>query len=147
MWSQHPTPGLNHSLVLYITPQSLNSIMNSELPAATHRRHRKDIPFVVAISTAASAVDETEDDPVQGAEDDNEEEDDEEFVWRGYFNVAVETLMTSLFPAIADDSLEPFEIGGHVTSDDIWCDTTRWGVHKAGVGHWDSVTQQPSEDL
>lgn len=122
--------------------------MNSELPAAGDRRHRKDIPFVVAVSTAASAIPETGKGPAEGAEDDSEEEDnDEEFTWRGYFNVAVETLMTALFPAIADDSLEPFEIGGHVNGDDIWCDTTRWGVHKAGVGHWDLVTQQPSGEM
>ncbi|KAI0474329.1 hypothetical protein F4859DRAFT_86548 [Xylaria cf. heliscus] len=120
-------PGLDHSLSLYITPASLNSILNSPLPTSAKRKWRKEIPFVVAVSAQAAEepnIADIEDD-VAGAD------------WRGYFNVAVESLLDSFFCTVADDSRSPFELGGHVSGDDIYCDHTRWGIHKAGVGFWD----------
>ncbi|KAI1751353.1 hypothetical protein F4782DRAFT_531629 [Xylaria castorea] len=116
-------PGLDHSLSLYVTPASLDSILNSPLPSSARRKWRKDIPFVVAVSTQAAEEPNLEDieDDVAGAD------------WCGYFNVAVESLLDSLFSMIADDTTSPFELGGHVSGDDIYCDHTRWGIHKAGI--------------
>ncbi|KAI0449255.1 hypothetical protein F5B21DRAFT_509366 [Xylaria acuta] len=119
-------PGLDHSLSLYITPASLNSILNSPLPSSARRKWRKDIPFVVAVSAQAA-----EDPNIAGVED------AAGAGWCGYFNVAVESLLDSFFSTIANDSRSPFELGGHVFGDDIYCDHTRWGIHKAGVGYWD----------
>ncbi|KAH8167471.1 hypothetical protein CIB48_g772 [Xylaria polymorpha] len=120
-------PGLDHSLSLYITPASLDSILNSPLPSSAKRKWRKEIPFVVAVSAKAGRelnVADIEED-VAGAS------------WRSYFNVAVESLLDSVFSTIANDSRSPFEFAGHVSGDDIYCDHTRWGIHKAGVGYWD----------
>ncbi|KAI0427665.1 hypothetical protein F5Y09DRAFT_333189 [Xylaria sp. FL1042] len=121
-------PGLDHSLSLYITPASMDSILHSPLPASAKRKWRKDIPFVVAVSAQAAEepnVTDIEDD-VAGAG------------WRGYFNVAVESLLGSFFSTVEDDSRSPFELCGNVSGEDIYCDHTRWGLHKAGVGYWDA---------
>ncbi|KAI0420735.1 hypothetical protein F5X98DRAFT_16654 [Xylaria grammica] len=120
-------PGLDHSLSLYVTPASLDSILNSPLPSSAKRKWRKDIPFVVAVSGQAAEEPNAQDieDDVAGAG------------WRGYFNVAVESLLDSFFSTIAGDSRSPFELGGHVSGEDVYCDHTRWGIHKAGVGYWD----------
>ncbi|KAI1170994.1 hypothetical protein F4777DRAFT_85979 [Nemania sp. FL0916] len=116
-------PGLDHSLSLYITPASLYSILNSPLPSSAKRKWRREIPFVTAISAQAAKEPNATDteDGIAGAS------------WRGYFNVAVESLLESLFSTIASDSRSPFELGGHVTGEDIYCDHTRWGIHKAVV--------------
>ncbi|GAP83240.1 putative ABC integral membrane type 1 [Rosellinia necatrix] len=116
-------PGLDHSVSLYITPAALDSILHSPLPSSAKRKWRKDIPFVVAVSAQAAEepnVDDIEND-VAGAG------------WRGYFNVAVESLLDSFFPIIANDSRSPFELGGRISGEDIYCDHTRWGIHKVGV--------------
>ncbi|KAI8960732.1 hypothetical protein F5Y11DRAFT_328949 [Daldinia sp. FL1419] len=120
-------PGLNHSLCLYITPASMDSILNSPFPSSAKRRYRTSIPFAVAVSKDSTHRNYG---PVDG--------DIVRAAWRGYFNVAVETLLDSLFPIAADGSMSPFEIGRHISGDDIWCDYTRWGVHKASVGYWDA---------
>ncbi|KAK8079442.1 hypothetical protein PG997_007260 [Apiospora hydei] len=130
-----PDPGLHHSLCLYMTPSSMHSVLNSTLPVSTlPRRQRKEIPFVLAVAAEAAAAVTSGPGRVEEAEEDS---------WRGFFNVAVETLLTSLFPIIADEMLSPREIGSHVKGEDVWCDYTRWGVHKAGVGYWDERTKQP----
>lgn len=120
-------PGLDHSLSLYITPASMDSILNSPLPSSARRKWRQEIPFVVAVSAQAATEPSMEDveDDVAGAG------------WRGYFNVAVESLLDSFFSTVARDARTPFELGGHVSGEDIYCDHTRRGIHKAGVGYWD----------
>ncbi|KAI1331698.1 hypothetical protein F5Y16DRAFT_359007 [Xylariaceae sp. FL0255] len=113
--------GQNHSISLYITPSSLSSILNSPLPSSAKRKWRKQIPFVVAVS--AKAGEEIDDvavaEDVAGAD------------WRGYFNIAVESLVYSVFSMLADDSRSPFEMGGRVEGEDIWCDPYRGGIHRA----------------
>lgn len=107
----------------------MDSILDSPLPSSSKRQYRTDIPFVVAVSADAGSGTQQHD-----------REDEERFegaTWRGFFNVAVEAVLDSLFPIIADDSMTPFELGGHVSGDDVWCDHTRWGVQKAGgVGYY-----------
>ncbi|KAI8624964.1 hypothetical protein F5Y19DRAFT_278779 [Xylariaceae sp. FL1651] len=124
-------PGLDHSVSLYITPTAMKSILDSPLPSSAKRKWRKNIPFVVAVSAQAAEEPNLADieDDVAGAG------------WRGYFNVAVESLLDSFFSTIANDSRSPFELGGHVSGEDIYCDHTRWGVHKADVGFWDRRTR------
>jgi hypothetical protein len=42
-----------------------------------------------------------------------------EDMFRNHFNVAIETLLESLFPAVITDMMDPDKIGGHVQGDDI----------------------------
>ncbi|KAI1336508.1 hypothetical protein F5Y15DRAFT_201012 [Xylariaceae sp. FL0016] len=127
--SMNPPSGLDHSICLYITPSSLRSILDSPLPSSAKRKWRKDIPYVVAVSARAA--------PEVSQETDEEDEDVAGAGWHGYLNVAAESLLESLFPTMASDSRSLFELGGHVTPEDIYCDHTRWGVHKAGLGYRD----------
>lgn len=114
----------------------MDSILNSPSPSSCKRKYRNRIPFVIAVSRDVSQQHyNTINGDIEGAP------------WRGFFNVAVETLLDSLFPIVADDSMSPFEIGGRVAGDDVWCDYTRWGVHKAGIGYWDSRTGQADSGL
>ncbi|KAI1633354.1 hypothetical protein F4809DRAFT_644547 [Biscogniauxia mediterranea] len=138
-------PGLNHSMCLYITPASLHSIIDSPPPSAANRRYRKDIPFVVAVSKRVPA--ETEQQPPTSSGGGEGDEEHAGANWRGYFNVAVESLLDSFFPAVASDSRTPFEIGGNITGEDIYCDHTRWGIHKAGVGYWDKRAEPVSTEI
>lgn len=115
-------PGLDHSLSLYITPASMKSILYSPLPSSAKRKWRKNIPFVIAVSAQAA-----EEPNMAGIE-----EDVAGAGWRGYFNVAVESLLDSFFSTTAGDRISPFELGGHVSGEDIYCDHTRWGIRKAG---------------
>ncbi|KAK3313083.1 hypothetical protein B0H66DRAFT_569511 [Apodospora peruviana] len=134
--------GLRHSLCLYITPSSLGSILDSPLPSTERRQLRKEIPFVVAVSyKSMDYIPGAAGSEVEGEVDQEEEEEYEGAGWRGFFNVAVETLLDSLFPAIADQMMTPWRIGGHVEGGDIWCWANRYGVHKAGVGYWDKRTR------
>ncbi|CAJ2502950.1 Uu.00g103440.m01.CDS01 [Anthostomella pinea] len=137
--SMVPPRGLDHSLCLHITPASLDSILNSPLPSTANRRYRKDIPYVLAVSAHA--------DQYARMAEEEEEEDIAGAGWRGYFNVAVETLLESIFPMVVNDTRSPFEIGGNISGKDVYCDHTRWGVHKAGVGYWDKRTQQAGTGL
>lgn len=98
----------------------MQSILHSPLPSSAKRKWRKTIPFVVAVSA-------------QAAEEPNLADIEEDVAgagWRGYFNVAVESLLDSFFSVVAGDMRSPFEIGGHVSGDDIYCDHTRWGIRK-----------------
>ncbi|KAI5921000.1 hypothetical protein F4810DRAFT_389758 [Camillea tinctor] len=139
-----PPPGLNHSVCLYITPESLHSIIDSPSPSAAARKYRKDIPFVVAVSKRVPAETEKSSSAGGGGK---EEEEYAGANWRGYFNVAVESLLDSFFSTVADDSRTPFEIGGNITGEDIYCDHTRWGIHKAGVGYWDKRAEPVSTEI
>ena len=89
------------------------------------------MPFVVAVSLDAAPSDEGGN---RGAE-----EEEEDPPWRGYFNVAVESLLMSLFPIIADDMMEPRRIRSHIRDEDVWVDPYRFGVFKMrlGFGTWD----------
>ncbi|KAK8005966.1 Monooxygenase- FAD-binding [Apiospora marii] len=132
LWPSSPTPGMHHGLCLYITPASLHSILHCPLPsAAPSREQRKEMPFVVAVSLHAAASDERGNRGV--------EEEEEDPPWRGYFNVAVESLLMSLFPIVADEMMEPIRIGSHIRGEDVWVDHTRFGVFKPGLGFgtWD----------
>ncbi|KAI0596186.1 hypothetical protein F4775DRAFT_325131 [Biscogniauxia sp. FL1348] len=140
-----PPPGLNHSVCLYITPESLHSIIDSPPPSAANRRYRKDIPFVVAVSKRVPTEADKPSTSSRGEEGEGEEHAGAN--WRGYFNVAVESLLDSFFPTVANDSRTPFEIGGDITGEDIYCDHTRWGIHKAGVGYWDKRAEPVSTEI
>lgn len=103
---------------------------NLELPAPCLRvsRERINIPFALAIARST-------DQPALQDEEDKKDDADEEPKFRGYFNVAVETLLEGLFPAVATDMMDPERIGGHVKEDDIWCTFGREGIHQAGIGY------------
>lgn len=119
LWPTAASPGMHHSLCLFVTPASMRSILGLPLLISEASREKpREMPFIVAVSAQAVS------DQAAGGEGEDETS------WRGFFNVAVEVLLTGLFPAVADDKLEPFEVGGHVHGQDIWLDHARWGVHK-----------------
>lgn len=129
--------GLDHSVCLYVTSDSLESVLSSPLPSSARRQRRKDIPFVVAVAKGAGLQPHRDPGAVGSGDDEEEQEDLEGASFCGYFNVAVESLLEELFPLVATDSLTPYEIGGYVQDGDVWCEVGRWGIHRAGVGYWD----------
>lgn len=101
------------------------------MPSKSSRRQRKKIPYVVAVTRRANQ-------PAAPEAGDKEEEDDDaqgEY-FRGYFNVAVETLLTDLFVATADDMMDPDVLGSHVKDDEIWCNAFRDGIHRIDTGYF-----------
>jgi hypothetical protein len=121
--------GMVHNMCLCVNQASMESILDSPMPSESSRRQRKKIPYVVAITPSASQ-------PAAPSEaGDEEEEDDDDDAqggeyFRGYFNVAVETLLTDLFAATADDTMDPDVLGSHVKDDEIWCNAFRYGIYR-----------------
>ncbi|KAK8129492.1 hypothetical protein PG999_001872 [Apiospora kogelbergensis] len=138
LWSSSPDPGMHHSFCLYITPSSLHSILHSPLPSSVPPRsnERKEVPFVVAVSAQAA---------VGGEEVSGGQSETGESPWRGFFNIGVESLLTSLFPIVADDMMSPNTIGCHIRGEDVWMDPYRFGVFKPGLGFgtWDGRVRRP----
>lgn len=70
------------------------------------------------------------DDP--GEEQEQEQEVDNNF--RGYFNIAVESLLDKLFPIIVLDAMALYELGAFVEGEDVWVDGMD-DPHPAYVGN------------
>lgn len=81
------------------------------------------LPFVVAVSRAAHI-------PTCPLTPDEEEEVDEEIIkFKGYFNVAVESLLDSFYGIIALDIIDLPRLAGRMRHEkDIWCHPHRGGV-------------------
>lgn len=118
--------GLDRSLCLCVNQASMDSILDSPMPSLAHRRRRKKIPFVLAIASGSGQL--------RAPEDIDEDAAGADF--RGYFNVAVETLLSEFFVLISMDARTPFENWGNVQGDDIWCGWMRDGIHKADTGYF-----------
>ena len=97
-------------MCLNVTVESLSSVLDAPWPP-TSMYGKAKAPFVTAVSREAGAGTETVSD-----EEDNEERSQ----FSGHFNVAIETLITEFFATIGDQSLDPFELGGHLKENDIW---------------------------
>jgi hypothetical protein len=106
----------------------MDSILNSPMPSESSRRQRKKIPFVLAVTGSAN---QARPPPEAG----DEEDDAQGEYFRGYFNVAVETLLNDLFAATADDTMDPDVLGSHVKDDEIWCNAFRDGIHRTDTGY------------
>lgn len=103
------------------------------MPSESSRRQRKKIPYVVAVTRSANQPAA----PEAGDEEEEEEEEDAQGEYfRGYFKVAVETLLKDLFAATADDMMDPDVLGSHVKDDEIWCNAFRDGIHRIYTGYF-----------
>ncbi|RHZ70742.1 hypothetical protein CDV55_108157 [Aspergillus turcosus] len=122
MWRDLPT-GLTTTACLMVTPEALESVLNSPLPSSAPLKHRKEIPYVVAVSISAhhprlELTPGEEDEDVFGRD------------FKGYFNVAVESLLNNFYPMVALDIMDLPRLTGRMRHEkDIWCDTGRGGIH------------------
>ncbi|KAJ5936941.1 hypothetical protein N7466_003391, partial [Penicillium verhagenii] len=115
--------GLATSACLLVTPASMESVLSSPLLFSAPRRERQRIPFVVSVSQGASAPRLP---PLLGLGD----EDMAGAEFKGYLNVALETLLQEFYPIVA---LQMMDLPRLTTKfrheNDIWCSSDRWGVH------------------
>lgn len=111
------------SVCLMVTPDSLESVLNSPRPSSAPRKERKELPFVVAVSVSAH---ETLVEP--SAE---EQAEDVDYKPRAYFRVAVESLLNGLYGTTALDIMDvPTLTYGMRHEKDIWCDSYRGGIRQ-----------------
>ncbi|GFF57984.1 hypothetical protein IFM62136_03631 [Aspergillus lentulus] len=114
--------GLTTTACLMVNAEALESVLNSPIPSSAPLKGRKEIPYVVAVSRAAhyprpELTPEEEDEDVFGQD------------FKGYFNVAVETLLTNFYPMVALDIMDLPRLTSRMRHDkDIWCDTYRGGI-------------------
>ncbi|KAJ5808820.1 hypothetical protein N7474_010089 [Penicillium riverlandense] len=114
-----PSRGLDHSVCLAVTRPALESLLESPLPSSAPRRERSRIPFVVTVASftgTMSPVDEEED--IAGQD------------FKGYFNVAVESLLEEFFPIVALEMSDLHKVAVRLRGEDIWCSNYRGGVHR-----------------
>lgn len=99
--------GSDHSICLDVTREAVDSVLDGD--GGEGKWGREGTPFVVAVAREVH---------MGGT---GEAEDDREFT--GHFNVAVETLIGELFASVGDQSLTPYELGGHLKGHDVWFST------------------------
>ncbi|KAL5332422.1 hypothetical protein BJX70DRAFT_134297 [Aspergillus crustosus] len=119
--------GLSTSVSLMVTEDVIDSVLNSPLPSSAPRKDRSSIPFVVAVSRGAHIPR-----PVLSPEE-AQEIDPEILNFKGYFNVAVETLLSEFYPIVALDIMDLHRLVGRMKDErDIWCHAHRGGVRFHG---------------
>lgn len=125
MWQDLPR-GFLTSACLMVTPAAIESVLGSPLPLSAPQKDRQMLPFVVAVSRAAPI-------PACPLTPSEEEEVDEDIViLKGYFNVAVETLLDSFYGIIALDIIDLPKLAGCMRHErDVWCHP-----HRGGVRHY-----------
>ncbi|RHZ66746.1 uncharacterized protein CDV56_108386 [Aspergillus thermomutatus] len=124
MWRELPC-GLATTACLMVTPAALESVFNSPLPSSAPLRDREQLPFVVAVSRAAHY-------PRSELTPGEEDEDVFGRDFKGYFNVAVESLLKEFYPIVALDIMDlPRLTVGMRHEKDIWCHG-----HRGGVRHY-----------
>jgi hypothetical protein len=105
-----------------VTPAALESVLNSPLPSSAPLKDRKEIPYVVAVSKAAHV-------PRFELTPGEEDEDVVGRDFKGYFNVAVESLLNDFYPITALDIMDLPRLTGRMQHDkDIWCHPHRGGI-------------------
>lgn len=115
--------GIATSACLMVTPASMVSVLCSPTPSAAPLRERQNIPFVVSVSHGVSAprlppLPDPSDEDVAGAE------------FKGYLNVAVETILQEFYQIVALQMMDLHTLTTKFRHDnDIWCSSDRWGVH------------------
>jgi hypothetical protein len=105
-----------------VTPAALESVLNSLLPSSAPLKDRKEIPYVVAVSRVVHY-------PCPELTPGEEDEDVFGQDFKGYFNVAVEILLTNLHPMVALGIMDLLRLTSRMRHDkDVWCDTYRGGI-------------------
>lgn len=95
-----------------VTPDVLDSVLNSPLPSSAPLTERAQIPFVVAVCRAAHLPR-----PQPTPEEDAFGQD-----FRGYFRVAVESLLRDFYSIVALDIMDLRRLTvGMRHEKDIWC--------------------------
>jgi hypothetical protein len=106
-----------------VTPEALQSVLNAPLPSSAPLKDRKEIPYVVAVSMFAD---------LQTWGLPPSEEGENVFRrchFKGYFNVAVETLLEELYTMVALNIQDLPRLTIDMEHDkDIWCGSGRGGV-------------------
>lgn len=112
--------GLATTACLMVTRAALESFLNSPLPSSAPLRDRKQIPYVVAVSKFAHYR--------RSEPSYNDATSSHHF--KGYFNVAAESLLGKFYPMVALDIMDlPRLTVGMRHDKDIWCDTYRGGIN------------------
>ncbi|KAJ5113890.1 hypothetical protein N7456_002424 [Penicillium angulare] len=115
--------GLATSACLMVTPESMESVLSCPLPSSAPRRERQRIPFVVSVS---KGVGSSRGSPLLGSGD----EDVAGAEFKGYLNVAVETILHEFYPIVALQMMDLHTLTTKFRHDkDIWCSSDRWGIH------------------
>ncbi|KAJ5642363.1 hypothetical protein N7490_006363 [Penicillium lividum] len=115
--------GLTTSACLMVTQASMESVLFSPLLSSAPRRERQKIPFVVSVSQGASASHlptllGLDDEDVAGAE------------FKGYLNVALETVLQEFYPIVALQMMDLHTLTKKFRHEnDIWCSSNLCGVH------------------
>lgn len=110
-------------------------MLTSALPSSassTPSSDRKRIPFAIAIDANLGWSGGDGEGTLESAaanDDDDDDNDDDEHDFRGFFNVAVASLVDELFPVVTTDMLAPRELGVGVGPHQVWCSAGgRYGV-------------------
>ncbi|KKK25248.1 hypothetical protein ARAM_003185 [Aspergillus rambellii] len=103
--------GLSTTACLMVTPSAMESVIDSPLPASVPLQERTQLPFVVAVAMFMPAEEE-----VAGG-------------FRGYFNVAVESLLGKFYGIVALDVMDLPRLTASMKDErDIWCSMDGDGV-------------------
>lgn len=105
-----------------VTPEVVDSVLNSPLPSSAKQRGRERLPFVVAVSRSAHVpFPEEEEEEAFGAD------------FKGHFNVSVESLLGTFYGIVALDIIDlPVLVVGMRNERDVWCHP-----HRGGVRHYE----------
>lgn len=109
--------GYATSVCIMVTPDSLESILNSPLPSSALQREREELPFVVAVSRAANEI------PIM-------ENTEDDYKPQAYFRVAVEALMDDLYGIMALDVMDLPILTNGMRQKDIWCHLYKDGIRR-----------------
>ncbi|KAL4881634.1 hypothetical protein BJY04DRAFT_188517 [Aspergillus karnatakaensis] len=122
LWKDLPR-GFATSVGLMVTDTVIDSVLDSPLPSSAPRDDRKELPFVVAVSRAAHI-------PQPNLTPEEKEEIDPEILnFKGYFNVAIESVLDPLYGIVALDIMDLHRLAGRMKDErDIWVHPYRDGV-------------------
>ncbi|KAL4864015.1 hypothetical protein BDV12DRAFT_20107 [Aspergillus spectabilis] len=128
LWRDLPR-GFSTSACLMVTESVIDSVLNSPLPSSAPQKDRSSLSYVVAVSQAAHI-------PLPSLTPEEELEIDPEILnFKGYFKVAVQSLLDSFYPIVALDIMDLHRLAGRMKDErDIWCHPHRGGVRFYGEG-------------
>ncbi|KAF7169292.1 hypothetical protein CNMCM5623_002088 [Aspergillus felis] len=111
MWRDLPT-GLTTTACLMVTPEALESVLNSPLPSPAPPKY----PFVVAVSRVAHYPR-----PELTPEEESEDVSGQDF--KGYFNVAIKSLLNHFYPIVALDIMDLPQLAARMKDICFWIET------------------------
>lgn len=124
-------PGLAHPLCLAITSSALSSVLSTPPPAPPPGEERRSIPFAVAVD---KSLGESSDQDAHPMEEEEERAGlEEDFGTPRVFKVAVESLLSELFPVMGGDVMAPRALAVGVGPRQVWVSSAgRHGVFEIG---------------